>query len=86
MTILHRLRAIVRLLLRRDAADARLDDELQAYVELSAADKERDGFAPAEARRLARLELGGVEIVKERVRTERHGARLDEIFRRPSCS
>src|SRR5438045_293332 len=81
MTILHRLRAIVRLLLRRDAADARLDDELQAYVELSAADKERDGFAPAEARRLARLELGGVEIVKERVRTERHGARLDELFR-----
>ena len=81
MTILHRLRAIVRLLLRRDAADARLDDELQAYVELSAAEKERDGFAPAEARRLARLELGGVEIVKERVRTERHGARLDEVCR-----
>jgi len=81
MKILHRLRAVVRLLLRRDAADARLDEELQAYVELSAAAKMRDGSAPAEARRLARLELGGVEPVKERVRAERHGARLDEVVR-----
>ena len=37
--------------------------------------------APAEARRLAILELGGVEQAKERVRTSRHGAGLDEVGR-----
>ena len=36
---------------------------------------------PAEARRLALLELGGVEQAKERVRTYRHGAWLDEVGR-----
>ena len=41
----------------------------------------RDGLPPAEARRLAMLELGGVEQVKERVRTYRHGAWLDEVGR-----
>jgi predicted permease len=36
---------------------------------------------PAEARRLALAEIGGMERVKESVRTGRHGARLDEIGR-----
>ena len=35
-------------------------------------------FRPTQARRLARLELGGVEQVKEQVRTHRHGGLLDE--------
>src|SRR5262249_19163129 len=81
MTILHRLASIVRWALRRDAAERHLDEELRAFVDLSAADKIRDGVPPAEARRLAVLELGGVEPVKERVRTGRHGAWLHEIAR-----
>ncbi len=48
---------------------------------MSAAEKRRDGLPPAEARRLALLELGGVEQAKERVRTYRHGAWLDEVGR-----
>ena len=81
MTILHRIRSVAALLLRRDAADARLNDELEAYVELSAAERVRDGVPLEEARRLAMLELGGIEPVKERVRAERHGASLDELVR-----
>ena len=41
----------------------------------------RDGVPPDEARRLARLELGGIEQVREQVRTQRHGGWLDEIGR-----
>jgi putative ABC transport system permease protein len=81
MTLLHRLVSVVRWALRRDAAEQELDAELQAFVDLSAADKMRDGASPADARRLAVVELGGVEQVKERVRTSRHGAWLDEIGR-----
>jgi len=81
MTALHRAFSVVRLLFRRGTADQELNDELQAYVDLSAAEKIRDGLPPADARRLAILELGGVEPVKEHVRTERHGAWLDEMSR-----
>jgi predicted permease len=81
MTLLHRLASIVRWLVNRNRAEQGLDDELQAFIELSAAEKTRGGLAPAEARRLAVLELGGVEQAKERVRAYRHGATLDEIGR-----
>ena len=59
MTLLHRLASVLRWIFRRDRAEQRLDDELQAFVEMSAAEKVRDGLPPAEARRLAILELGG---------------------------
>ena len=79
MTLLHRLASILRWLFNRDRAEQGLDDELQAFLEMSAAEKMRDGLPPAEARRLATLELGGIEQAKERVRTYRHGALLDEV-------
>ena len=81
MTLLHRLVSIVRGWFTGAAAERAMDDELQAFVEMAAAQKIRDGIAPADARRLAMLELGGIEQVKERVRTGRHGASLDEIGR-----
>jgi predicted permease len=81
MTILSRWRSIAAWLWRRDRAEQGLDAELRAYVDLSAADKVRDGVAPGEARRQAMLELGGIEAVKEQVRRERHGGLLDEIGR-----
>jgi predicted permease len=81
MTHLHRLASVVRWMVRRDRAEKELDDELQAFVDLSTAEKLRDGVPPAEARRLATLELGGIEQAKERVRTYRHGAWLDEAGR-----
>ena len=58
-----------------------MNDELQTFVDMAAADKIRDGATPAEARRLAVLQLGGVEQAKERVRTGRHGAWLDAAGR-----
>lgn len=79
MTLLHRLVSVVRWVLRRNQAEQELDAELRAFLDLSAADKVHSGVPAAEARRLAMLELGGIEQVKERVRTHRHGALLDEV-------
>ena len=81
MKLLHRLRSIVHWILHRSEAEQHLDAELQSFLDMAVAEKIADGVPPAEARRLARLELGGVEQVKEHVRTKRHGATLDEIGR-----
>ena len=81
MTFLRRLVSVLRWIFNRRKAEQGLDDELEAFVDVSAAETMRDGLSLAEARRLAMLELGGVEQAKERVRTDRHGAWLDEVGR-----
>jgi len=73
MILLHRLASVVRWIARRDKAEAELRSELEAFVDMAAADHVRDGATPDEARRLAALQLGGFEQVKERVRAGRHG-------------
>jgi putative ABC transport system permease protein len=81
MTLLRRLASVARWVLHRKKAEAELDEELQVFIDMAASQKMRDGVPPAEARRLAALELGGVEQAKEQVRTRRHGALLDEFGR-----
>ena len=81
MKILHRITSVFDWIVHRSKAEAQLDDELQTFLEMSVAEKMADGATPTEARRLALIELGGVEQVKERVRTDRHGGGLDEIWR-----
>ena len=68
MTILYRIRALVRWLFRRDEIERSLDTDLEDYIERSAAEKMRAGMSAAEARRAARIELGGVEQTKDSVR------------------
>jgi len=58
-------------LFRRVEAD--LDKEVRSHLELMTEENIRAGMGPEEARRAARLELGGVEQVKEQVRDERTG-------------
>src|SRR5688500_2520680 len=60
VTLLHRLASIVRWMVRRKRAERDLNDELEAFVDTAAADRMRGGATPAEARRLAVLDLGGV--------------------------
>jgi predicted permease len=81
MTLLHRVASIVRWMVRRDRAERELSDELETFVDMAAAERMREGTAPTEARRLAVLHLGGVEQAKERIRSGRHGASLDEVGR-----
>ena len=81
MTLLHRLASIVRLMVHRNQAERDLNDELEAFVDMAAAERMRNGAAPAEARRSAVIYLGGMEQAKEHVRSTRHGAWLDEVGR-----
>jgi len=81
MTLLHRVASILRWMVRRDQSERDLNDELQAFVDMAAADNVREGVPPAEASRMAVLHLGGVEQAKERIRTGRHGAWLDALER-----
>ena len=81
MIFLNRLTSIASWILRRDRAEQRLDDEIRTFVEMSTAQKIHEGFSPAEARRLALADIGGIERMKESVRAGRHGALLDDLGR-----
>src|SRR5215218_5272548 len=81
MSLLRTIAHGLRTLLRRDAAESELDDEVRHYLELLAREKVRGGLSPEAAMRAARLELGGVEQVKERVRAGGWEAAADAVGR-----
>jgi predicted permease len=60
--------------------DRDLDEEVRSYSDLLAQEKIHGGMNPEEARRAAKLQLGGIEQVKEEVRQARTGAWLDSVF------
>jgi putative ABC transport system permease protein len=61
----------LRNLFRKEHLDRELQDELSAHLELHIGDNLRAGMAPEEARRVALLQLGGLEQTKESVRDAR---------------
>jgi predicted permease len=64
-------------LVHRFSSERDLDEELRFYVDAVAKEKVRAGMSAEEAERAARIELGGMERVKEQVRDARPGAWLD---------
>jgi putative ABC transport system permease protein len=80
MPLTHRLKALLQTLLHKNKIEQKLDAELQAHLDLLTQEKIRFGLSPAEARRTARIELGGIEQVKENVRNARSGAWLEFFF------
>jgi putative ABC transport system permease protein len=77
MLPLLRLRLLVRHLLHREAFEHGLDEELRAHLDLLIDEQMARGATLQEARRLAAIELGGVEQVKEQVRSRRVGYFFD---------
>ena len=61
----------LRSLFRWGQADQELDDELRDHLERKTEEYVAKGMAPEEARRRARLDLGGIEQTKERCRDAR---------------
>ena len=55
----------LRRLFARERMEAELDKELRFHFESQVADKVRSGIPESEARRLTRLEFGGMEQIKE---------------------
>src|SRR5271156_135032 len=80
MPMLPRMTSFFRNTFGKRRNDRELDDEVRGYVDLLAEEKMREGMTSEEARRAARLELGGIEQVKEQVREARAGAWLDSLF------
>ena len=73
MPRLATIRSALRNLLRSRHVEQDLDDELRAHLDLLTDERIRAGWSPAEARRAARIELGGIDQVKEQVREKRSG-------------
>jgi predicted permease len=67
-------------LFRRDHTERDLDAEVRAHLELLTDEKLLQGMSRKEAHRAACIELGGVEQVKEEVRSARAGAWLEQLF------
>jgi len=65
---------------RRASSEKDLDDELRSYLEALIAEKIRAGMPAEEARRAARIELGGTEQVKEQVREAWWGAGIEGVM------
>jgi predicted permease len=79
MPLLVKARSFLRNLFFVRRVDADLDSEVHAHLEMLVEEKMRAGMPAAAARRAARIELGGVEQVKEQVRDSRTGAFLDSL-------
>src|SRR5258708_12494420 len=80
MPLFVKVRSFFRNLLSSRPVDADLDQELHSYLELLTQEKIREGMPPKEARRAARIELGGIEQVKEQVREVRIGGWLHSVL------
>ena len=75
-----RMASLLRNLLGKQRKERELDDEVRSYELLLADEKVRAGLNPQEAGRQARLELGGLEQVKEQVRETRAGHLLETLM------
>jgi len=76
----RRLSLLLRNWFRKPRVEHDLDDELSSYLALLTQEKIAVGMTPEEARRAARLEFGGAEQVKERVREARAGRMLEDFW------
>jgi len=80
-SFVSRILALCRNLFRRTAVEQELSAELAQAFEFLVETKIRDGTSISEARRLAAIELGGVEQLKQEIREVRAGYNLEGLFR-----
>ena len=80
-SFVSRMLALWRNLFRRKAVEQELSAELAQALECLVETKIRDGTSTSEARRLAAIELGGIEQLKEEIRESRAGYNLEGLFR-----
>lgn len=79
--IVSEIRYRLRALLRRDAVERELQEELALHLEMEKEANIRRGMRPEAARRQAVLNLGGVEQTKESVRSARGVRPAEELAR-----
>lgn len=80
MALFVTARNFLRNLFSSRAVETDLNEEVLAHLELLVEEKLRSGLPPDEAERVARIELGGIEQVKEQVRETRIGNWLHSVL------
>lgn len=75
------MRAFLRNVFQRGERERELADELETYESLLAEEELLRGRGARDARRLARMHLGGMDQVKEEVRSLRAGASFETLVR-----
>jgi putative ABC transport system permease protein len=68
MQMVRKFAAGIRALFKKRQEDAEMDEELRDFVEQSAAAKTKTGMTGKEALRAARMEMGSMDSVKEKMR------------------
>jgi putative ABC transport system permease protein len=80
MPLFVKLQSFLRNLFSWRKVENELDREVQSHLQMLADENLRAGMTPDEAHRAARIEIGGVEQLKEQVREERLGNWLNSVF------
>ena len=81
MSSLNRFRSFAHNLFHRDRLDRELNEEIRGYADLLEEEEMSTGMNSTEARRNARIEMGGPDQIKEEVRNARAGAWLEALWR-----
>ncbi len=80
-TLIHRFFAFLRWVFRRPRVEEDLRSDVREYIEMFVADRMSEGMDRDQALRLARMEIGGVEQTKERVRAIAPGMFVQTFFK-----
>jgi putative ABC transport system permease protein len=80
MPLFVKARSFLRNFFLSHRVEADLDQEVRSHLAMLVEENIRAGMPPEEAKRAARIEIGGVEQVKEQVREERVGNWLRSVI------
>jgi putative ABC transport system permease protein len=80
MSFFLKARSFLRNLFSWDRVDADVDREVHSHFEMLTEENLRAGMLDNAARRCARIELGGIEQVKEQIREQRVGHWFHSVF------
>ena len=81
MPVFARVANAVRSFWRKDRRERELSEEINSYLEMLVQEKIKTGMNPDQARRRARVEMGGQEQVKEECRDVRPARWLEDLWR-----
>jgi len=76
----RRIKSILRFLLRRQEVEGETNAELRYHLDRQTDENIRRGMTPEEARRAARLTVGGAEQLKEECRDARTGRTIEVLL------
>jgi putative ABC transport system permease protein len=77
---MRRIVAAIRNLFRRETVERDLAAEVRSYADLLEDEKISSGMSSSEAKRAARMSMGGPEQLKEEIRSDRTGAWLETLW------